>query len=401
MTRLWLILLPLLFLPTPGSSGATKFGELELSDFLMPFFCASLFFAPRLKSGTNSARVAKLGFLFVFMTLVCSLSIQFFYIGGSLGQATVFSLLKIAKFGLYGFAALMVARLLITEWDRDRLHWAFLGCAVITGISVFLFPSVTPLSPEYGMQTTGYKAHNLISVVMSIFFAYLSGLYLNGYGSKNWRLAATVSLIIMLIGFSYSGGRGGWMAAIAALLYYTLRRGLTLKTGFAAVALALASIVLFEVNPNFKSEIEKTFFRQAQVQAVGAAVDDGHRVETWKHEFRKITRSMWFGTGFFHRGPASGLWSTGSHNFWLQMFLETGVIGGFLLLFIFSLMWRHARSTPAAVSVFSLPTRAALVAVFVGGMSGEYFYGGLGLFTALLIYAPVGSLILQNRTAGQ
>ncbi len=47
------------------------------------------------------------------------------------------------------------------------------------------------------------------------------------------------------------------------------------------------------------------------------------------HESAKFPKSPIFGTGFYHRGEKSGLWLTGSHNFWIQMFLETGLVGGF------------------------------------------------------------------------
>jgi len=36
--------------------------------------------------------------------------------------------------------------------------------------------------------------------------------------------------------------------------------------------------------------------------------------------------------------------------------------------------------------------RAALVAAVVGGMGGEYFYGGITLLALLAVYAPVGGL---------
>jgi hypothetical protein len=39
---------------------------------------------------------------------------------------------------------------------------------------------------------------------------------------------------------------------------------------------------------------------------------------------------------------------------------------------------------------------AALVAAFVGGLSGEYFYGGMALFTFFAVYAPVGSVPLES-----
>jgi hypothetical protein len=39
---------------------------------------------------------------------------------------------------------------------------------------------------------------------------------------------------------------------------------------------------------------------------------------------------------------------------------------------------------------------AALVTALVGGMSGEYFYGGMTLFTFFVVYAPVGSVPLSS-----
>jgi O-antigen ligase len=99
-----------------------------------------------------------------------------------------------------------------------------------------------------------------------------------------------------------------------------------------------------------------------------------------------------FGSGFFHRGGESGLWSSGSHNFFLQMFLETGLVGGGILIAIVICAWRQACQPFAARNRVGLSTRAALITAIAGGMSGEYFYGGAGILILFAVFAIVGSL---------
>ncbi len=120
--------------------------------------------------------------------------------------------------------------------------------------------------------------------------------------------------------------------------------------------------------------------------------DDGARTFIWTAQAPRLAQAPVLGTGFYHRGDDTGLFNTGSHNFWLQMFLETGVPGGLLMLAFVGVLWRDAGSDRAAVERLKHPIRAALVAAVVGGLGGEYFYGGTVLFSLLLVYAPVGSL---------
>jgi O-antigen ligase len=108
-------------------------------------------------------------------------------------------------------------------------------------------------------------------------------------------------------------------------------------------------------------------------------------------------RSPLLGTGFFHRGGESGIYATGSHNFFLQMFLETGLPGGILMLLIFLRMWKVSGSEIARDSGFTVPVRSALTAAIIGGMSGEYYYGGAGLVVLFLVYAACGSLPVTGR----
>jgi hypothetical protein len=65
-------------------------------------------------------------------------------------------------------------------------------------------------------------------------------------------------------------------------------------------------------------------------------------------------------------------------------------------------MWRQATGTridggPKA----DVPLKAALVAVIAGGLGGEYFYGGIILFTLFAVYAQTGGLPVAGSLAAQ
>ncbi len=120
-------------------------------------------------------------------------------------------------------------------------------------------------------------------------------------------------------------------------------------------------------------------------------IDDGSRPDAWLQGLDQF-HSPVSGTGFFHRGGDSGLVSTGSHNFFLQMFLETGILGGTLILALFYGMWLQAASPVARLANLEVPVKGALVAAFVGGLSGEYFYGGVIPFSLIAACAACGSL---------
>ncbi len=121
-------------------------------------------------------------------------------------------------------------------------------------------------------------------------------------------------------------------------------------------------------------------------------IDDGNRLYIWGVEASKFVYSPVLGTGFFHRGASSGLFSAGSHNFFLQIALETGGPGIIALLMIFARMWRQAGGAAARAEGEDIPVRAALVAAIVGALSGEYFYGSTPLLGLMLIYSQVGRL---------
>jgi hypothetical protein len=71
------------------------------------------------------------------------------------------------------------------------------------------------------------------------------------------------------------------------------------------------------------------------------------------------------------------------------MFLEMGIPGGMTMLAILWLLWRESRR------LLLLPVEVALVVAFVGGMGGEYFYGGMPLLTLVMVIAPIGTAFAE------
>ena len=142
--------------------------------------------------------------------------------------------------------------------------------------------------------------------------------------------------------------------------------------------------------------LDPSRLRQESEFASTTGIDDGSRVQIWTHEAPKIVNSPILGAGLYHRGAASGLFPTGSHNFWLQMFLELGIVGGVTILAAMWNMWRAAGSRWADSAGVAIASRAALVAAFVGGMSESYFYGGKVLLALFLAVAPSLSLPFER-----
>lgn len=394
MGKWWLFYLPLLFIPSFGFGIKTPFGTLELIDGLVLPFLMLLFFAPKSADSGLRAEIKKIGLFFLAWSAATVLWIYLRYDYPKPIPVMLFSVLKLAKFTLYATVGLAISRRLISDDIRNRFHLSLLGVGVVMGVSLALFKS-DAIALFVGDLEMVYKG-NIVSASMAILFTYIFVLFLKGYGTPLWRKLVIPSLLIMSIGFANTNGRGGWLAAFVGLAYSYFFFKKQVRTILIAVYAGISIIGLYMAVPAFHDQVNKTFFPDERYlqrnEKIGVAgIDDGGRVTSWLNEFSKFKNSPVFGTGFFHRGVVAGIWQDGSHNFWIQMFLETGLVGGLLILIIFFRMWKHSRFMINFDDRISIATRAGLVTAFMVGLSGEYFYGSYGLLTLLLIYASVGA----------
>ena len=401
MRSLWLAWLPLLFLPNMGLERQTPFGVLDLADVLIGPLLVLEYLAIRGREHRRAHinRIALLLAGFVGWALLSTLLIGERY-GYATDASTLLGVTKLAKLTLYGVAGLLAAQALADDRQRRLFSWSLLAAGIMVGVSLSLLQDVSD-ELRRGEVMEGYKSKNSVSVMTAILLCYLGGLWITGRGSWLWRVAAGPGLIAMLLGFFLSTGRGGWVGAAVGALYLLCRRGLTprILTGLMGVSLLIS--IAYATLPNFGSEVDKTLWPDQsylqQYKSGLAGVDDGDRLTTWSHELDRFPDALILGRGFYHRGGASGLWTTGSHNFWLQMFLETGAVGGLLVLWAMLQMWLHAGSAVARAAGLVLPVRSALLAAFVGGMTETHFYGGVVLLVLLLVYAPVGAFATETE----
>lgn len=390
LSRWWLLLFPLLYLPNLGFASATAFGTLEVSDFLIGPYIALVLFAVHKQGARQYQRLWPWLLGFVLVAFVSTATIWWRYPVTSSYPVT-FGLLKLGKLSLYGVAGVLTARALSLPRHRSRFDWALLAGAVVVAISLLAMPDRESRWDPSGANLT-YNSLNAISVSMAIMFVWLTGRIWFGGGTERWRRVALWTLPVLLLGFSLSDGRGGWVAALAGLFFLLVRSEVSRRV-VAVVALGVCTLGFAYVQfPQFKEDVDRTLWPDqeflARYGAGVAGVDDGARPITWANEVKKFPDAPILGTGFFHRGGASGLWTTGSHNFWLQMLLESGAVGFGVLSIALWMLWRQARRCTQRDCGVAL--QAALVAALVGGLSGEYFYGGMVLFTLLAVYAPVG-----------
>jgi O-antigen ligase len=393
MKRLWLFFFPLLFMPNVGFSHRTDFGVLEVCDWLIVPFIVSLILVPSAKYEQRVAKLKPLLWAFLVWALLSTLSIHFRYEYLDDVPILIGSCLKLARLVLYVIAGILIARKLGDPKTRAGWTWSLLVALVVLSIGLLVSSGNPNTHPTDALE--GYKSYNAIIVSVAILCSYIAGLWIDDIGSRRWRQYASVSIAFatcsVFISSSLSShGRGGWLAFAAGLGYILWKRTQTLKTLAIIVIVGLASVTAYETLPNFQSLVDLTLSPPDDTSL--QSVDDGARFSTWVHEAPKLVNAPVLGTGFYHRGGTSGLWDSGSHNFFLQMFLETGVVGGILMMSVFALTWRQAGLKTTSLNKISVATRAALITAIVGGMSGEYYYGGVSVLILFATFAVAGAL---------
>ena len=393
MKRLWLFFFPLLFMPNVGFSHRTDFGVLEVCDWLIVPFIVSLILVPSARYEQRVAKLKPLMWGFLVWALLSTLSIHFRYEYLDDVPILIGSCLKLARLVLYVIAGVLIARKLVDPRTRAGWTWSLLVALVVLSIGLLVSSGNPDAQPTDALE--GYKSYNAIIVSVAILCSYIAGLWIDNVGSRKWRQCASVAIAFAICAVFISSslsshGRGGWLAFATGFGYILWKRTQTLKSVLIVVLVGLASITAYETLPNFRSVIDLTL--TPSDDAPLQSVDDGARISTWIHEGPKLIDAPLLGTGFYHRGGTSGLWDSGSHNFFLQMFLETGVVGGILVISVFVLAWRQAGLTAMRRNKISIATRAALITALVGGMSGEYYYGGVSVLVVFAAFAMAGAL---------
>ena len=373
MRALWIGLLPLLFVPNNfGFDGATQFGELELMDIVViPLLPIILFLKPKEKFQNKGHYVILRNFiLWAFIGLlvfVIKYNYRDFHI-------LFISVSRLLKFSLYCYFSYLV----YLRYSSGDFKWYFL-MMVLIGLE--LSYSITIL--KFGMDQKDardlYSADNVIGTTLALLLSYITSILIIG----DHRLPKLVvrftyfSYPILLLGHFLSDGRGAMIAYIVSMIYLSFKMSNSARTWIGLLAALFLVIYFYQTQEEFKYDVDRTFLTNTN-ESSRVQFDDGRRGSAFQKELPKFLLNPIFGTGFFHRGYKTTIIPVGSHNFLLQMLLETGVIGLALWVRFFRFLWKRK-------TYYKLETRILVLTSLLASFSGEYFYGSEALMVFLLL----------------
>lgn len=154
------------------------------------------------------------------------------------------------------------------------------------------------------------------------------------YKSK-WKLLGAINSILLILGVIFSYSRGAWISglvAVVGLALYRFKRALWI--------IIICVIIFFTISPSLVSERFSSMFGRDDVNIK-------QRLEVWRHCVDMVKKKPIIGTGLgtfteAYRSNFPGTVPLGgegsriirhAHNLYLQILVETGVLG--LALFIF------------------------------------------------------------------
>lgn len=342
---------------------------------LIPACLVLIYFARSLPPTAVERHARTLG-LFVLIALVASLSVPF-RMPTADARVAIVGVLRIAKFSAYALLGLAALRLFAAqEWRRVVVaSW----CSGVVVQAAALVYQARAYDANLTKTAAPLVRGNPVSVALAMLVASSLTLLMSNIRIERYRSLLLGVTAFGVLGMIFSQGRGGWVALVIASAYLVRRVRVRYLIGAALVALVafFAAANSRSVATNMRKMIVEEQGYTATGEDDATELDDGARIQTWVHEASKLSAYPLLGWGIFHRGGASPLWSTGSHNFFLQMFLETGLLGGTTFLWFIWVLWRDTRTLPYQ---FRLGSQAVLLAMLAGGMGGEYFYGDLPLY---------------------
>jgi O-antigen ligase len=396
----WLLILPLLFIPSDILLlEKNAMGTIQVMDIFLlltsPFWLLKFIIRKKNTNLKNLRRVFLI-FIFICFTSVIIIQLKFNYVDNFYFN---FSLLKFLKFSIYVLFGLFIMDRFqnkdLVLYNRNK-HIIIIVISLII-ITNFLAGNIGSTNVEYWNDFSEFKSYttaNGISVTLAILSSsIIPYLFTTISKFKLIYLGLIIAALIM------SGGRGGFVAFAVALIYYFLKY-LTLPNKVKTLFLGCFAIgVLYIFIPEVKFQIDRTIFPDQdflRYNNMGAAgLDDGKRISGFFKSFPDWYNQTLFGYGFFHRGGLSDLKSWGSHNFYLQMLLEVGLIGFISLLYVFSTI--RKKIIHLQFVTISNSMSLGLISAFVGGLSGEYFYGSEALMAFMILIIPIGALSDNKR----
>jgi len=392
---LWLAGLALMFMPDINLSRPTDVGSLQPSDRVLLLLLPALLIGPG-RAVRLPARVRTAFWLFLGVALLSVLASPLRYPDAD-SVMLYRGLTKLAKFAIYALIGPLVARRILSDDDYRRAVSALVVGGFIAACSLMLtaYQRWEPGGASFSKWDFLYQASNSLSVTLAALVCLLFGLWYTDAASPPKLVGRIAVLLALVIGLIITGGRGGWLAAAIGLAYVAATGRPTLRSVVMAVSVGVVAAGMAMTIPQVRGRIERISDPTTASQAVQqTGFSDEGRLYALTQELPKLWDAPIVGVGFFNRGDPTELDPTGSHNFFAQMALETGLLGLSILLWLFWGLWK-VKSPPE----FKRPLaafHATVVVICVACLSGEYLYGGLNLMLLSVLYCSTIALVQRG-----
>lgn len=405
---IFLFLFPFVFAPDIGISMATPYGFFDTSDFVIPVLYFLLLPGILRRSGKLlPKRLSSLYLFFIFWATASTMLIAFKYSSmAGVKHQIIYGLLKLGKFFEYSFFMYMLARSLN---NKNRIMYFTIsfavGCAVLSISS--LNWAVTSLEPDVYTTPKYYYIYraNVTSVAFGGMICFWAGHFLKKRWSISWNfLLAFLGLMMAAIFITH--GRGGWIAMACGLFYIQVKMKPDLSfLNWRKTAIIFLSVIIFIFLFNHFASLRKSTLNVIMSGQSDGEIEpgpsskygiyDANRISIFLLNIDKLSNSPIFGAGFFNRTSESRLAFSGSHNFFLQMALETGIVGMLTIIAILYTLWKASRlkENNNKNNAYTFAFRASFIAFIVGCLSGEYLYGG----PALLVLSCITAIFLAEQ----
>lgn len=189
-----------------------------------------------------------------------------------------------------------------------------------------------------------------------------------------WKKPAITALAVIAPGFLVSGGRAAYLGALASL-WYLLKKGIvTKRQGYSLMAVGAAGLLFLLTIPLFyRLWPEAAIFRplanrQTMRGVLIKPISADSRFSYWPQAARAVINDpLGYGLGtfsfqsLFFRHPGETT-SGYVHNQYLQMFAETGIVGGILFLALVIIVLKQSHRAAETGDQLTAALTAGLIA---------------------------------------
>lgn len=222
--------------------------------------------------------------------------------------------------------------------EREQKNLVIIMCLVLLFVSIRSYRSFTAGEAfSYESRYPGpfwivlLGANHFGAFIVHYLSVFLGLLLFDNDRRRKLLYLATILFGIHPLFFSYS--RGAYMAALGVLTFFGIIKKRSLLVVVLVILIFWQAILPLSVIDRIKKS--QTDFGEIEHSA---AV----RLDLWDHALKLFEQNPVFGVGFggFQFSVPEGVHYTDTHNFYLKMLSEQGVIGITLLLFVLFLAFR-------------------------------------------------------------